>query len=281
MHTRVWSISPPERAPSLPAGGDAHPPGGYGRGVSKETRHVLVLHSLRTILPIQEEIDRGLPAALQTTSRYPVDIDTEFLDLDRFEEAAYLDELLVLLRRKYAHRRPGCHHPRLSPGRKFFAEVRRAQSFPACLWFSPPNSKQFLPNLTLKPNMTGVYAEPAIAGNLKLALTLKPQTRQVVVVGGTSRLDRVHLSWVREAFAPFANQVEFTYLTDLTHRRNPGTGSPSAPTYHYPFCNPLPATAKAGNFRRGTPSTCWPRRPMPRFSVFGTRCWARALWAAP
>ena len=28
-------------------------------GESQETRHVLVLYSLRTILPVQEEIDRG------------------------------------------------------------------------------------------------------------------------------------------------------------------------------------------------------------------------------
>ena len=38
-------------------------------GEPPETKHLLVLYSLRTILPIQEEIDRGLLAALQTTSR--------------------------------------------------------------------------------------------------------------------------------------------------------------------------------------------------------------------
>ena len=183
-------------------------------GESPKTRHILVLYSLRTILPIQEEIDRGLQAALQTSSRYTVDIDTEFLDLDRFEEAAYLDELLVLLRRKYAHRRPDVIIPILHPAVNFLQKYGEA-IFPGVPVVFTAELKQFLPNLTMKPNMTGVYAEPAIAGNLKLALALKPQTRQVVVVGGTSRLDRIHLSWVREAFAPFANQVEVTYLTDL------------------------------------------------------------------
>jgi hypothetical protein len=43
--------------------------------------------------------------------------------------------------------------------------------------------KQSLQGLTLKPNITGVYADPEIAANLKLALTLKPQTQQVIVVG--------------------------------------------------------------------------------------------------
>jgi hypothetical protein len=45
--------------------------------------------------------------------------------------------------------------------------------------------------------MTGAYAVPEIAANLQLALTLQPQTRQVVLVGGTSGSDRVYQSWVR------------------------------------------------------------------------------------
>ena len=186
-----------------------------GTGESQETKHILVLYSLRTILPIQEEIDRGLLAALQTTSRYPLEIDTEFLDLDRFEEAAYLDELLGLLRRKYAHRRPDILIPVFHPAVNFLQKYGEA-IFPGVPVVFSAELKQFLQNLTVKPNMTGVYAEPAITGNLKLALTLKPQTRQIVVVGGTSRLDRIHLTWIRDASAPFASQVEFTYLTDLS-----------------------------------------------------------------
>jgi signal transduction histidine kinase len=48
-----------------------------------------------------------------------------------------------------------------------------------------------------------------------LALSLQPQTRQVVVVGGTSKLDRIFLSWVRESLTPFQTRVDITYLTDL------------------------------------------------------------------
>ena len=44
-------------------------------GEPKETKHVLVLYSFRTILPTQTEIDQGLRAALKTGSRHPVDID--------------------------------------------------------------------------------------------------------------------------------------------------------------------------------------------------------------
>jgi PAS domain S-box-containing protein len=185
-----------------------------GNGESQETRHILVLYSLQNILPVQEEVDQGLRTALQTNNRHPVEINIEFLDLDRFPESAYLDELLSLLRRKYAHRRPDVVIPVFHPAVNFLQKYGEV-IFPDVPMVFTAELKQFLPNLTMKPNMTGVYAEPAITGNLKLALALKPRTRQVVVVGGTSRLDRIHLSWVREAFAPFANQVEFTYLTDL------------------------------------------------------------------
>jgi PAS domain S-box-containing protein len=180
----------------------------------QKIKQVLVLYSLRTTPPVQGEIDQGLRAALQANGRYPVDIDTEFLDLDRFEEAAYLDELLSLLRRKYAHRRPDVIIPVFHPAVTFLLMYGDA-IFPGVPVVFAAELKQFLQNLTLKPNMTGAYAVPEIAANLQLALTLQSQTRQVVVVGGTSGSDRVYQSWVRAGFAPYAEQVEFTYLTDL------------------------------------------------------------------
>ncbi len=71
----------------------AHPAAVAGK--PQEMKHVLGLYSFSTILPAQAEIDQGLRAALQAESRYPVDINIEYLDLVRFEEAAYLDELLI------------------------------------------------------------------------------------------------------------------------------------------------------------------------------------------
>jgi hypothetical protein len=103
-------------------------------GNPRETKHVLVLYSLRTILPVQEEIDQGLRAVLQKDYCHPVEIDLEFLDLDRFAEPPYVDELISLLRRKYTP--PArCHHPRISSCRKIFTSVwgpnlsRRAGGF--------------------------------------------------------------------------------------------------------------------------------------------------------
>jgi hypothetical protein len=179
----------------------------------QETKCVLVLYSFRTILPAQVEIDQGLRAALKTGSRHPVDIDMEYLDMGRFEEAAYLDELLHLLRRKYAHRRLDVIIPVFDPAVRFLLKYGDT-IFPGVPVVFAGEFKQFLQNLTLKPHMTGAYVEPELAANLQLALRLQPQTRRVIVVGGTSGADRIFLSWAKEAFAPHLGQVEFTYLTD-------------------------------------------------------------------
>src|SRR5678816_911559 len=52
-------------------------------------------------------------------------------------------------------------------------------------------------------------------GTLEAALQLQPQTRRVVVVGGTTDIDRLWIRRAREAFSAYKGGLEFTYLTDL------------------------------------------------------------------
>jgi hypothetical protein len=112
-------------------------------GEPQKIKQVLVLYSLRTTPPVQGEIDQGLRTALQANGRYPVDIDIEFLDLERFEEAAYLDELLSLLRRKYAHRRPDVIIPVFHPAVTFLLTYGDA-IFPGVPVVFAAELKQFL-----------------------------------------------------------------------------------------------------------------------------------------
>lgn len=166
-------------------------------GEPQETKHVLVLYSQQTNVPVQEEVNQGLRAALQATKHPAVNIEIEFLDLGRFEEPAYLDELLSVLRRKYAHRRIDVIIPVFHPAVKFLLKYGEV-IFPGVPVVFAAEIKQFLQDLTLKPNMTGAYAAPDIAPNLKMALGLAPQTRKVVVVGGVLGSDRIYQSWIRK-----------------------------------------------------------------------------------
>jgi hypothetical protein len=63
--------------------------------------------------------------------------------------------------------------------------------------------------------MTGLLVRRVFAPTLDVALRLQPDTRQVVVVGGTSEFDRNLQAAARREFQPFERRLSFTYLTDL------------------------------------------------------------------
>ena len=52
-------------------------------------------------------------------------------------------------------------------------------------------------------------------GTLEAALKLQPQTRQVVLVGGTAETDRWFQQVAQEALRLYEGQIEITFLTDL------------------------------------------------------------------
>src|ERR1700752_3767059 len=67
----------------------------------------------------------------------------------------------------------------------------------------------------LPPHVRGVLLKREFSPTLELALSLHPQTRQVIVVGGTSDFDRLLLDQARKEFEPFARRVNVTYATAL------------------------------------------------------------------
>ena len=66
----------------------------------------------------------------------------------------------------------------------------------------------------LGANVTGVFSDYDARATVEAALTLHPGTRQVVVVGGTSRLDRGYIDVVREDLRALASPAAITYITD-------------------------------------------------------------------
>jgi signal transduction histidine kinase len=184
-----------------------------GNGEAQATKNVLVLYPFQMLAPAQLEFHQGLQEAMQTRDHYWVDFAMEYLDLAHSAEGAYLDKLLGLLRSKYAIRRPDLIITYSDPSLRFLLKYRD-ELFPGVPVVFAAEFEKFLPSLPRQPHLPGVYVRPDIADTLQLALSLQPQTQKVVVVGGTSKLDRIFLSWVQEALAPFQSQVEITYLTD-------------------------------------------------------------------
>jgi len=77
-------------------------------------------------------------------------------------------------------------------------------------------AKPQLEALKPPPNSSGVVSWVDVQGTLAAALKLQPETRRIVVVGGTAITDRWVQEEAREALRLYEGQLEITYLTDLS-----------------------------------------------------------------
>jgi signal transduction histidine kinase len=68
----------------------------------------------------------------------------------------------------------------------------------------------------LPENVTGVVVKRTFAPTLELALQLQPETRNVFVIGGTSRFDRQILAVARRELQSFDQRVSITWMNDLS-----------------------------------------------------------------
>ena len=248
-------------------------------GEAQTTKNVLVLYPFQMLAPGQLEFHQGLQETLKTRNHCMVDFAVEYLDLAHSAEGAYLDKLLGLLRSKYANRRPDIIITYSDPSLRFLLKYRD-ELFPGVPVVFAAEFEKFLPNLPRQPHLPGVYVRPDIAGTLQLALSLQPQTRQVVVVGGTSKLDRIFLSWVQEALAPFQTQVEITYLTDLAMeelQERLGHLPPHTVVYYVTIYR----DGKGREFIPRASLSLVARRPRPRSMLCGTRYSGTASSAVP
>ena len=67
----------------------------------------------------------------------------------------------------------------------------------------------------LGSRFTGTWQKLEPTKTLEVALRLFPETRHVIVVGGTSAFDRTVMSFTKNSLSSFAANVDIAYLTDM------------------------------------------------------------------
>ncbi len=77
------------------------------------------------------------------------------------------------------------------------------------------SSEQAAGRAKLESHFTGVWEEPEPTKTLEAALRLKPGTKHVFLVGGTSPYDRSIEALYREGLHNYESKLDFKYLTDL------------------------------------------------------------------
>ena len=173
---------------------------------------VLIL-SEGPVLPYAAVLREQLVAALRRDSAEPLNIYEESIDRVRFDSADYDRQLVALYKAKYVDTTPPTLIITITEPALDFALRHRADLFPHAALLFGAVDERVVQGRDLGANATGVYSHYQARATVEAALALQPGTRQIVVVGGTSRLDRGYADVARKDLQGLAAPAAVSYLT--------------------------------------------------------------------
>jgi len=182
----------------------------YAVAVEASRKNVLVLYTYGTYMASNIIIERGIKDTFKT---HAVELYREYMDLRRVSSEAYLERLKQSYARKYAQRKIDAIIVVMAGALDFIRRYGETL-FPGVPVVFCALSQPELNDRQLPPNIIGVPRNFDFKGTLELMLRLHPETRHVVVAAHTEYSIRSMLKFVRESFAPFESQLEFTYYPE-------------------------------------------------------------------
>jgi signal transduction histidine kinase len=184
---------------------------------SSDTRHVVLLYDERVSLPGLSVLDESLVRTLSSDPKHGLEIYREELDFSRFGSDAYLLLIRNYLQAKYANKKIDMVMAIMAPALDFMLAYGD-MIFPKIpVVFSGIDTNQ-LANRRLPSRFTGVLVKREFSPTLEIAIHLHPDTKQVIVVAGTSDFDVQLLEQARSEFGAYEGRFSFTYLTKLPLR---------------------------------------------------------------
>ena len=178
------------------------------------TRHVLLLFDERTELPGLSILNADFLHSLRSASSEPVEIYTEEMDLSRFKSDTYFARFRDYLRSKYAGRKIDVAVAAMGPSLEFLVTDGK-DIFPGTPIVFCGIDKRELDSVVLPSSATGVLVKRQFHPTLEIALRLHPETKQIVVVSGTSEFDTRLVDQAKAEFHSFEDRLTFTYLSAL------------------------------------------------------------------
>jgi signal transduction histidine kinase len=175
-------------------------------------RQALLLYAESRLQPAIVEADAAFRSTVSSGLGAPMNFNTEFLDLPPTASTAYQRRLLDLLQLKYEDVHFDLVVPFQIRALRFALDARAELAPGAPIVFMAVPS---VGDLELPRDVSGVQMSGDSIDTLGAALRLQPETQRVVVVAGTTPLDKILLASVRAAFADGPAHLEFTYVTDL------------------------------------------------------------------
>ena len=183
---------------------------GWSVGAQESPRRVLLLYPYDNVVPVLAVAGAAIGKRLIEGSPSKIDIGTEFLDLARFPKEA--DELRTAryLAEKYAGKLPEIVMPLNSEALRFAIKYRNlfAPNVPVVFCCVTPQ----IANAADRPNdITGVYTQFDIGKTIALAQKLQPRSRDLIIISGSSNIDRRYLAAMRKEIEPYENSFNTQY----------------------------------------------------------------------
>lgn len=179
---------------------------------AQAVRNVLIVSGEARTLPGNRILLDAIQGTIRRESTTPVDFYIETIDTARFDGETYDRRLADLVAAKYGQIRLDLVIAYTEPAVDFVLRHRAVLSpeTPLLLGFIEGG----LVDRALPPGAGIVFVDIDPAGTLRLALQTYPAAQKVLVVGGTSRFDRMWLKVVKEKLQRVTEPVSITYDTE-------------------------------------------------------------------
>jgi signal transduction histidine kinase len=177
-------------------------------------RRVLIFNDFGSISsPGIATLDQAIAAGL-ASSPYQIELYNENLEATLFPDEASQHWFRQWYIRKYADRKPDVIIT-VGPASLRFMIESHERSFPNVPVIFCGTTEEMTDQLKPDSHFTGVWGVAQPEKTLIAALHLQPETKHVVVVGGTGAFDRSLEAVTKESLRKYESQFAFTYLTDL------------------------------------------------------------------
>lgn len=186
-----------------------------GPAIAGETRNVLVLYASTRMLPANIPTERGLRTALESSTRWNVELYSEFLDIARFNNASYVDTVARFLHDKYALRPPDVIVIADNSSLAFLLR-HREKIFPQTPIVCLGVGDDFLRSLRAVPSdVVGALVEYDSVRTIERAFRLHPAATRLVLVTGVGEWDRRWEARLRSEVPRFPAHVQTEFFAGL------------------------------------------------------------------
>jgi len=184
--------------------------------VAEERQHrVLLLFDEDRALPGLSVLDQSLRSHFRASLGSNIEFFAESMNVSQLRDERDDAVLREYLLNKYRNRKPDLIMAVMGPALHFLLRHGN-ELFPGVPIVFCGADAADLQGISLPDHVTGLLVKRVFAPTIDILLRLQPETRRIVVVGGTSAFDRHLMAEARSQFQPFEQRVTLEYLTDLS-----------------------------------------------------------------